>query len=391
MITLDGINLEVPAKSTQPMYVTIDTVSVAGAPISAYVSSVTTKDAENNDTLVATGLPVDSTRLITTTAAGTLTTSLITSSDSKVSKAKVIVGGATSPEVAAIELNLSNDSANLKNLRFVVSGTNFNGAVSNVMLVLASGTVIDGTAEAVGPNTFVFNNIDYVLPVGTTKMYVKVVTNQIGNNGAAEAAAPYAIKLDGVDVEWTAEGGLYSAPVPANYSNMFSVRSVRISNIAVASTSSSIAPNSVDKKIAGITFTADTSNNTTAAGFNLKAKIDMLKVSFGGAIAPAVTAAMLKDDAGNTLATCTVASNVASCTAIANALIEQGGSQTFYIHVSTNAAGYTANTDTLTVSVNNLDTDVAVSSSDSNGVTVSGPNTGLFLTSSTGPSVTINE
>lgn len=93
------------------------------------------------------------------------------------------------------------------------------------------------------------------------------------------------------------------------------------------------------------------------------------------------------------LATCPVVSNVATCNSIVNALVDQGGTNTFYIHVNTDAStsAYTTSNDTLTISISNLDTDIGVSSSESNGTTIVGPNTGLFLSSSIGPSVTVNE
>lgn len=278
-LTLDDVNIEVPAKSTQPMYVTIDTVSITGAPISVEVASVIAKDAENNDSLTVAGLPTISTRAITTTSAGTLTTALITSSDSKVNKAKLVVGGTESSEVAAFELTLSNDTATLKNVNLGISGVNFGSTVVNAMLLSSTGLIIDPTAEVLDNGQIQFNNVDKMLAVGTTKFYVKVLANQIGNNGAVEVSTPYGIKLNSVDVEWNSDGGTQTYAGPATYSNLFYVRAVRISNVSLAA-GSNAGPLSTDRRVASVTFTADTSSNTTAAGATLKAKIEMLKITF---------------------------------------------------------------------------------------------------------------
>lgn len=279
-VTVDDVNIEVPAKSTQPMYVTIDTVSIASSNvISVEVASVVAKDAENNDSLTVAGLPTISTRDIMTTSAGTLTTALVTSSDSKVNKAKLVVGGTESSEVAAFELTLSNDTATMKNVNLGVSGVNFGSTVVNAMLLSSTGLVIDPTAEVLDNGQIQFNNVDKMLAVGTTKFYVKVLANQIGNNGATEISTPYSIKLNSVDVEWNSDGGTQTYAGPATYSNLFYVRAVRISNVSLAA-GSNAGPLSTDRRVASVTFTADTSSNTTAAGATLKAKIEMLKITF---------------------------------------------------------------------------------------------------------------
>lgn len=391
-VTLDDVNVEVPAKSTQPMYVTIDTVSSTGAGIGLYVSSVTAKDAENNDSLTVNGVPGAYYRYITTTSAGTLTYSINTT-DNKTNKAKVVVGGTESSEVAAFEVNLTNDSALLKNIELTVSGSGFDSAVSQVMLLSATGAIVDPYAEVISSNTVQFNNVDLSLAAGTTKFYVKVLAKSIGLNrdAAGEASTPFAVKVNSVSVEWNSDGSQVAYTAGSSFSNDFTVRAVKVSNVSVATAGSSLPASSALSKVASVTFTADTSSNTSVGGFDLKAKISALKLNFGGVIAGSLSAVELRNNAGNVVATCTTAG---ACTAVSPwALVDQGGSNTFYVWVSTNADTYTTNNnDTLTVGIANTDADVTVVASDTNGVDQYGVQAGLFLPNTTSvTAVTITE
>ncbi len=114
-------------------------------------------------------------------------------------------------------------------------------------------------------------------------------------------------------------------------------------------------------------------------------------MNFGGVIAGSLSAVELRNNAGTVVATCSVAG---ACTAVSPwALVDQGGSNTFYVWVSTNSATYTTNNnDTLTIGVANTDTDVSVVASDTNGVDQYGVQAGLFLPNTTSvTAVTITE
>jgi hypothetical protein len=381
-VTLDDVNIEVPAKSTQPMYITVDTVSITGSAIGLYVSNVTAKDAENNDTLAVSGVPAAYTRYITTTNAGTLTYAINTT-DSKTNKAKVVVGGTESSEVAAFELNLTNDSALLKHIELTVSGVNFNAAVNEVMLLSSTGAVVDSHAEVIGANTVQFNNVDAALAAGTTKFYVKVAAKSIGLNkdAATEPTGPYAVKVNSVTVDWNSDGSQVAYTAGSNYSKDFTVRAVRVSNVSLASAGSALPANTtLLTKVANVTFTADASSNTSVGGFDLKAKISALKLNFGGSIAPYLTTVELRDSAGSVVATCSVAG---ACTAVSPwALVDQGGSSTFYVYAATAAAPSSygsTNTDTLSIGIANTDADISYVASDTNGVDQYGVQMGLYL------------
>lgn len=391
-MTLDGLNLEIPAKSTQPMYVTIDTVSTTGAGINLFISSVTAKDAENNDTVPVTVLPANSNRYISTVSAGLLTYSINTT-DNKTNKAKVVVGGTESSEVAAFELNLTNDGALLKDIELTVSGVSFNDAVNEIMLYSATGAVVDSHAEFISANTVQFNNIGTALPVGTTKFFVKVLAKSIGLNkdASTEPSLPFAIKVNSVTVEWYSDASQVAYTAGSNYSNDFTFRAVKVSNVSLATAGSSLPASSALSKVASVTFAADSSSNTSVGGFDLKAKIAALKLNFGGVIAGSLSGVELRNNAGIVVATCNPAG---ACTAVSPwALVDQGGTNTFYVWVSTNSATYTVNNnDTLTVGISNTDTDVSVVASDTNGVDQYGTQVGLFLPSITSvTAITITE
>lgn len=292
-VTFNNVNIETPAQSTQPMYVTIDTVSATGTIGPVAITAVLARDAQDNQTLVASApvpsLTLNSGRTITVTDNGiiTVSTNII---DSKVSKAKVIAGGTTSDEVMAFEINLTNDTALLKNVRLAVSGANINTVISNAMLVTSTGAIVDAVAESIG-SQLVFNNINHALPSGTTRLFVKVAAKAIGLNKESNMeGGPFALSVAGVDVEWNADGKQQTT-ASATLSRAFSVRAVKVTNVAVTSAGANFGGAVTNPtKAANIVFTADSTTNTSPAGSDVKAKVDSISFSLGGAIASKVVA-----------------------------------------------------------------------------------------------------
>jgi len=264
-VTFNNVDVEVPAQSTQPMYVTIDTVSTTGTIGPVAITSVLARDAEDNQSITpAAPLPslsLNSGRTITVTDNGVISVSTNVI-DSKVSKAKVIAGGTTSDEVMAFEINLTNDTALLKNVRLAVSGAgNINTVISNAMLVTSTGGVVDAVAESIG-SEIVFNNINKSLPSGTTRLFVKVAAKSIGLNREANAeGGPFALSVAGVDVEWNADGQ-QTTSASATPSKDFSVRAVKVTNIAITSAGANLNGATL-AKAANVIITADDTANTS--------------------------------------------------------------------------------------------------------------------------------
>jgi hypothetical protein len=386
-VTFNNVSVEVPAQSTQPMYVTVDTVSTIGVIGNIVVSQVLARDSEDNQSLtpVVGSIGATSNRVINVNNNGEMTVSTNTI-DSKVSKAKVIAGGTTSDEVMAFEINLTNDTALLKNVRLAVSGANINTVISNAMLVTSTGAVVDAVAESIG-SELVFNNINYALPAGTTRLFVKVAAKSIGLNREANAeGGPFALSVEGVDVEWNADGQpLTKSPTTLSLSREFSVRAVKVTNIAITSAGANFGGLVTNPtKVANVVFTADATSNTSTGGSDVKAKVHTVKFSLGGAISANLDATgTIRDNGGsNIVADCTIASSVATCTSTGSQLlIDQGSSTTFGLFLTRGATPPTTVTnDALTIGVANIDTDITVLAANTNGTDAYTPaQVGLFL------------
>jgi len=213
-------------------------------------------------------------------------------------------------------------------------------------------------------------------------LFVKVAAKAIGLNKEANAeGGAFQLAVDGIDVEWNADGRQTTAS-SATLSREFSVRAVKVTNIAITSAGANLGGLVTNPtKAANIVVTADDTTNTSPAGTDIKAKVDAIEFSLGGAIAAMVTSAELRDNGGNNVvATCTVASNVATCTSSGNEmLVDQKSSTTFGLYVTRDNTA-TATNDALTIGIASLDSDVTIAAADTNGVTVYTPaQIGLYL------------
>lgn len=127
--------------------------------------------------------------------------------------------------------------------------------------------------EQVVSNTVVFDNVNFVAPLGTTNIYVKVITDLVGNNANGTTMGDVTLTLSALNVDGDASNAAVNptydvvAATSTSPSYAFDVISVHLSDIQLVSSYSTFSvssstANGSGTNLAIIKVTANTWNNT---------------------------------------------------------------------------------------------------------------------------------
>ena len=291
-VTFDDFNVVVPKNTSKTFTVKLDILddsNNANDTINLSLVKYYVEDSESDNVYLA-GDSVNnyttktSNRTITIKGVGSLTVAA-DNTDSETDKDKNVLAGTTSPFVASYEVTAVNEGIKIKDLKIdqTNGGVNLEDAVAEIVLY-ANDKTTEIARQIVTSDTVTFNNIDYVVPEGSSNIYVKVVTHKIGKDEAWTQTADLELKLTVIDAEGDSSAKTIVMPAQTAASNKFSVVPVRISSVAFVSSygwetvSSSLTNGSNTLGI--IAVTTDSSNNTNSTdGSALKTELESMKVT----------------------------------------------------------------------------------------------------------------
>jgi len=268
----DFSEVEVLASKTQQFLLTVDVNdddAVAGCSFDVNMTASDIEDDDNKDLTVT--VPAVIGRTIVVTAAGSLDIKPELN-DSKVNRAKHVLGGTTSDYVAAFDLVATNEGANIEDLELSVAGAgaaDFENAITEVVIYNAAGTEL--YRESVSTTPVLFDNINFEIPQGTTTIFFKVVADLIGEGANGSEMDEVTVTLDALNVDGSESGDDITPTIGAGNSYAFDVVPVRISDLAFVtsyggySVITTYNSATTDSKLAILKVTTDTWANTAIA------------------------------------------------------------------------------------------------------------------------------
>jgi len=293
-ITFDDFeDIIVPVSSTQLFLLTVDVTDsddADGSQFSVVLEAADIDDDDNKSLLSYTDiLNVSSNRVVDVTWAGELAIS-VDNSDNETDEPKFVLAGSTeaaSEFVASFELVATNEGIDIEDAILHVTfddsdpTKNFVDAVMEVVVYDDDKTTelfreVVNTSSTASPLELDMNNINLVIDEGSTNIYVKIVTEPIGDNqnGAVVLDATVALEVNEVDGVDSGDDAVvtYEGNVSATQSNdslVFDVVPVRIADVEMVTAYGSAY--SVDTEVSGVQndiylgivkVTADTWANT---------------------------------------------------------------------------------------------------------------------------------
>lgn len=280
-LTFDNFNdIEIPASETQVFLVTVDIVDsqlLAGCEFGVKVTDAQADDDDNNALdvtvggLAISGNPTSIGRTIRITDSGSLNVNVDTT-DAKTNKARHVLAGTTSDYVASFELNAVNEAIELEDVTITATGAgagDFADAVNEVVVYNDAGTEL--FREQVVSNVVSFDNVNFVVPLGTTNLYVKIISDTVGNNANGTTMQDVQLTFSAQNVK----GDSSNVDVTPTYDGVgmsltsyaFDVISVHLSDIQLVSSYSTYSvptttSNGSGTNLAIVKITANTWNNT---------------------------------------------------------------------------------------------------------------------------------
>ena len=388
----DFDEIMVPAASTQPFYVTIDITddsSLSGNLASLFAVSADIDDDDNN-ALTPTlngGNKATSNRDITLNPTGTLSFEF-DSTDTATDRPNIVLGGTTSDFLASFEITAVNEDILVEDLTLTASATNFSGlATGNTanfasafseVVILDDDMTTELYRESITSATMFLNDIDVLIPEGSSNIYIKLVANKIGKNETGVEEGPYTLAMTIDEAEGQSSGDDITATAGANTSNNFFSRAVRISNIEVLDSGthfgrSLITTNNLgngENNLGIIKITTDSSTNTnTGDGSELELLLNSVNftVDVNGATLNSVEFERIDvTSTDSTFATTTGATGLVTVdlsTADTTAKLIEEGTTAYYLVKVTIAAGSSANSSSAQLRLDTLD---ATSSAEAN-------------------------
>lgn len=183
----------VKADETRKFYVTLDFVdsqALNNGNLTLEVVDLDIKDGENDDVTptdasgddLSTTNEVDSTRTITLSGTGSLTTTVDTS-DVYVNKSKLVLSGTTSDTLASFELTATNEPILLQDIALLETenGVDLEDYISEIILLKEDRTT-EIARKAVTSNSTLFTGLDYKVMEGSENVYVKAVAHRYGKD-----------------------------------------------------------------------------------------------------------------------------------------------------------------------------------------------------------------
>lgn len=170
---------------TKNFLVTVDIVNDANLQdktIEVYIPALGVVASDDNNRNLSSQPSSDSGkgRTITITSVGTLT-SQVDNANEKTPRARNVVAGTTSDYVATFRLTAQNEAIIVEDFRInVAGGTGFTSAVQKVEIYNAAGSKV--ASQDVTGTPVVFDNANLKVALGTNDFFVKLVTNNIGQN-----------------------------------------------------------------------------------------------------------------------------------------------------------------------------------------------------------------
>lgn len=306
-ITFDDFDdIIVPVSSTQLFLLTVDVTDsdAAAAPVESEFSvSLVAADIDDDDNKSLLGLTdtltVASNRTIRVTGAGELSIT-VDNSDNETDEPKFVLAGSTeaaSEFVASFELVATNEGIDIEDaiLHATFAGGSFVNAVMEVVVYDDDKTTelfreVINTTNVASPLEIDMNNINLVIDEGSTNIYVKVVTEPIGDNQNGDEVVDATFSLEVAEVDGVDSGDdvavTYDAAGQTLPSLEFDVIPVRISDVEMVTSYGSNY--SVDTNVSGtqtdiylgiIKVTADTwANTNNTDGSELNILMDTIRV-----------------------------------------------------------------------------------------------------------------
>lgn len=252
----------------------VDNTSLVGDKVRVRLLNTYIIRLANNKNIWVFWIPTNSQNIVTLTeklVAGMLHLK-VDNLDTKTNRPKHVVAGTTSDYVSSFEMTAIDEASEIEDLVITAAGagaTTFSDEVKEVVIFDDAGTEL--FRELVTSNEIVFDNVNFIVPLGTTNIYVKVITDLIGSNenGMTMSDVAFTLIANGVvgvtsneDITPSYDGGnttLSSYP--------FDVISVHLSAIDLVSNFSSYSipsstSNSLGVNLAILKITTDDWDNT---------------------------------------------------------------------------------------------------------------------------------
>ena len=292
-VTFDGLNETIAANQTNKYRIKVDTVNLSsngGMYLNFFVNAINFYDYNGitvDDGITGNG--VASATLILT-GFGTLSVN-VDNTNTLTKNPKNVLAGTLSDYVATFQLQAVNEAINLKNFTVFATGTNFSSSVSDVYVYMMSGGVASLVAQKsvdAGATGATFTQQNITLPQGTTNLYVKVVTRNVGkgfNKATSSSTGDYALSLSVTKATGISSTTELTSFTPTGYAQPFKVVDLLATNVQfVASqggyTTVTQLSNAGQQVLGILAITADRGANTnTVDNSNLRFVLSGVRIN----------------------------------------------------------------------------------------------------------------
>jgi len=300
-VTFDDFDeIEIPANSTQPFFVTLDIVDdplIVGDTLELAVDTSPAPDLEddNNNDMIVNVNNLANPRTITITNFGILTCDFDVNDDDT-DVPSIILGGDESDYLASFEFNAQNEDIWVRDILITASpAPNFVDAFEEVVLDDENGNelyreIITSNAMYLNEIETASGNADFIIAEGDVNLYVSLVASLIGKNLNGEEAGAYDLSMSIQQAEGvSSDDDIATTIVPVNCggsSEDFYTRAVAISTVDLVSSAGSTSlptylSNGVSNKLGIVKVVADSwDNNDPADASSINIELDTMRVEF---------------------------------------------------------------------------------------------------------------
>ena len=300
LLEFDLNDYRIEAGATTSFYVVFDLADnddVNNDYISVAVGKATIRDMENETVALkdAGGLTMDATaftsakaelsrRTVLFASAGTLSTP-IDNSDSKADRATFVLAGQEAI-VASLEITAQNEDITIEDFVVTIANATADQATAALSdIILVDSDMNELARKSVSGTTVSFENANVVIPEGTGNYYLKVVSNEIGQDKAGEQSPTnMTLELDVTQArgqKLIADGDVAASGA----SNEFGIVPVRIADVSFVSSHDGVEVSSIldDGENNVLILKVDNDVHTTTQtndGSGVDTKIDFLELQY---------------------------------------------------------------------------------------------------------------
>jgi hypothetical protein len=300
LLEFDLNDYRIEAGATTSFYVVFDLADnddVNDDYISVAVGKATIRDMENTTVALkdAGGLTMDATaftsakaelsrRTVLFASAGTLSTP-IDNSDSKADRATFVLAGQEAI-VASLEITAQNEDITIEDFVVTIANATADQATAALSdIILVDSDMNELARKSVSGTTVSFENANVVIPEGTGNYYLKVVSNEIGQDKAGEQSPTnMTLELDVTQArgqKLIADGDVAASGA----SNQFGIVPVRIADVSFVSSHDGVEVSSIldDGENNVLILKVDNDVHTTTQtndGSGVDTKIDFLELQY---------------------------------------------------------------------------------------------------------------